>query len=68
MVNGPGSVIFVRRSVLARRKVMSPTSMGRVRRTGPTTRGTRASRPARLTIVASCSASTPSRAVAKRLE
>ena len=40
MVNGPGTVILIVRSVLARRNCTSRTSTGCLRRTLPTTRGT----------------------------
>ena len=40
IVKGPGSVALIGRSVLARRNSTSRFSTGRVRRIGPTTRGT----------------------------
>ena len=45
-----------------------PRVVGKVRRTRPTTRGTAFVPPARPGTMAGCSASSPSRAVAKRLE
>src|SRR5919108_707139 len=68
MVNGPGSVIFTGRSVFARRKRRSSTSTGRVRRTGPTTRGTEFFLPVRPTTIAGWSMSMPSSAVADQCE
>jgi len=47
---------------------MSRNSTGRVRRIGPTTRGTGVRLPLRLTISAGFSSSMPSSAVANRLE
>ena len=40
IVKGPGSVALIARSVFARRNSTSRFSTGRVRRIGPTTRGT----------------------------
>ena len=68
MVNGPGSVILIVRSVRARRNFRSSTSTGRVRLTRPTTRGTAFVPPARPGTIAGLSMSRPSSAVAKRLE
>ena len=45
MVNGPGMVILIGRSVLARRNATSRTCTGRRRRIWPTTRGTIWTRP-----------------------
>ena len=67
-MNGPGSVILIVRSVRARRNSRSSTSTGRVRRTGPTTRGTAFVPPARPGTIAGLSMSKPSSAVAKRFE
>ena len=68
MVNGPGRVILIVRSVWLRRKRRSSTSTGRVRRTLPTIRGTAFVPPARPGTIAGLSMSKPSSAVAKRLE
>ena len=69
MVKGPGMVILIGRSVLARRNATSRACTGCRRRIGPTTRGTIWTRPGvREGICAGCSLSMPSSAVAKRLE
>ena len=68
MVNGPGSVIFAVRVVLARRNTMSSTSTGRVRRIGPTTRGSSTATPVLDTLVAGETESRPSSALANRFE
>jgi hypothetical protein len=68
MVNGPGTVILILRSVLARRNCASRTSTGCLRRIGPTMRGTMAKPPVRFGVLPGLSMSTPSSAVAKRLE
>jgi hypothetical protein len=67
-VNGPGTVILIRRSVSERRNSTSRTSTGRARRIGPTTRGTGFSWPVRSSATPGLSRSTPSSAVAKRFE
>src|SRR6267378_1654970 len=51
MVNGPGSVILITRSVFARRNCTSRTSIGRLRTIGPRIRGTVARPPLRLMVV-----------------
>jgi hypothetical protein len=51
MVNGPGTVILMVRSVFARRKRASRTSTGWRRRIFPTTRGTGIGWPPRLIVV-----------------
>ncbi len=68
MVKGPGTVILIAREVLARRNFTSRTSTGCLRLTGPTTRGTGFGWPLRSSAVPGLSISTPSSAVAKRLE
>ena len=68
IVNGPGSVIFVARSVWERRNSISGTSTGPRQRIGPTTRGTVRGSPPLVWIVAGLSESMPSSAVANRFE
>jgi hypothetical protein len=68
IVNGPGTVILIRRSVIERRNSTSRTSTGRVRRIAPTTFGTGVSCPVRSRATPGSSRSTPSSAVAKRFE
>ena len=68
MVNGPGTVILTVREVWARRNLTSSTSTGCLRRIGPTTRGTGFGWPLRSSAVPGLSMSTPSSAVANRLE
>jgi hypothetical protein len=68
MVKGPGTVILIMRLVLARRNFTSRTSTGWRRRIGPTMRGTMAKPPVRFGVRPGLSMSTPSSAVAKRLE
>ena len=68
MVKGPGTVILIMRSVLARRNCTSRTSTGCRRLIGPATRGTGLGWPLRSSAVPGLSMSTPSSAVAKRLE
>ena len=63
-----GTVILIGRSVFARRNSTSRTSTGPRRRIGPTTRGTDVALPERPMIEPGLSTSTPSSAVAKRLE
>src|SRR5437660_1508330 len=67
MVNGPGTVILMVRSVLARRNLTSPTSTGCRRRTFPATRGTGLGWPERSSAVPGLSMSTPSSAVVDRV-
>ena len=68
MVNGPGTVILTVRPVLARRNAASAASTGCRRRIGPVTRGTGFGDPLRSSAVPGWSMSTPSSAVANRLE
>ena len=68
MVNGPGTVILMVRLVFARRNLRSSTSTGCRRRIGPVTRGTGFGWPLRSSAVPGLSMSTPSSAVANRLE
>jgi len=67
-VKGPGTVILIMRSVFARRNCTSRTSTGYLRRTFPVTRGTGLGWPERSSAMPGLSMSTPSSAVAKRLE
>jgi hypothetical protein len=67
-VKGPGSVILIVRSVLRRRNSTSRVSTAWRRLIGPTTRGTGLGWPERSSAVPGLSISTPSSAVAKRLE
>ena len=68
MVKGPGTVILTVRRVLARRNAMSAVSTGCRRRIGPVIRGTGFGCPLRPSSVPGLSMSTPSSAVANRLE
>ena len=68
MVNGPGTVILMVLPVFARRNATSSTSTGWRRRIGPVTRGTGFGCPLRSSAVPGLSMSTPSSAVANRLE
>ena len=68
MVNGPGTVALILRSVLARSSSTSRTSTGPRRLILPTMRGTGSLRPRRLMARPGLSMSTPSSAVAKWLE
>jgi hypothetical protein len=68
IVNGPGRVILIIRSVLARRNSTSRTSTGRSRRIGPTMRGTTTVPLVRPRTVAGWSRSTPERVIAKRFD
>ena len=68
IVNGPGTVILIRRSVIDRRNSTSRTSTGRVRRIGPVTRGTGFGCPVLSRATPGSSRSTPSSAVANLLE
>ena len=67
-IDNPGTVIFTKRSVLAFRNFRSRTSTACFRRILPATRGTGFGWPLRSSAVPGLSRSTPSSAVAKRLE